>query len=179
MFFSAFLQCWYGWGWESKYVSRIFVRKFSNQISKSSLRDHQFRRLLVSSYLTKGYNSRMVTRWSSDSSSRFYLSWCFSCQIFPDVYSFTWFNWRVFTLAIFDLCPYISCHVAKFTYDRFFYSSHRIYHYFIPHRMRDKNNRKKKNASKASRLIDADVLLCGQAAEPVSAETDQVVQHRI
>ena len=45
--------------------------------------------------------------------------------------------------------------------------------------MRDKKNRKKKNASKASRLIDADVLLCGQAAEPVSTDTDQVVQHRI
>ena len=42
-----------------------------------------------------------------------------------------------------------------------------------------KKNRKKKNASKAPRLIDADVLLCGQAAEPVSTDTDQVVQHRI
>ena len=40
--------------------------------------------------------------------------------------------------------------------------------------MRGKKNRKTKNASKASRLIDADVLLCGQAAEPVSADTDKI-----
>ena len=40
----------------------------------------------------------------------------------------------------------------------------------IYNRMRDKKNRKKKNAS---RLIDADVLLCGQAAKSVSADTDK------